>query len=105
METLISECLKAISNPTRLRIIELLKEKPMCVCDIWNALNEEQSSISKHLNELKKAGIVDSRRDGLRIVYSVNNPRIFEIIETTKEIIRKEIEKKAQIALKKGETL
>jgi ArsR family transcriptional regulator len=105
METLISEFLKVISNPTRLRIIELLKEKPMCVCDIWNALNEEQSSISKHLNELKKAGIVDSRRDGLRIVYSVNNPRIFEIIETTKEIIRKEIEKKAQIALKKGETL
>jgi ArsR family transcriptional regulator len=105
METLISEFLKAISNPTRLRIIELLKEKPMCVCDIWNALNEEQSSISKHLNELKKVGIVDSRRDGLRIVYSVNNPRIFEIIETTKEIIRKEIEKKAQIALKKGETL
>ncbi|MGQ9619319.1 MAG: ArsR/SmtB family transcription factor [Candidatus Aminicenantia bacterium] len=97
MEIYISEYFKPISNPLRLKIIELLMKGPLCVCDIWNSLMEEQSNISKHLNELKKAGILDSKRDKARIFYCIKNPQIIEIINAAKEFVKKTFEEKARI--------
>jgi DNA-binding transcriptional ArsR family regulator len=62
---------KAIANPTRSRILKLLEAGEMCVCDIINVIGLKQSTISKQLNILKMAGLVDDRRDGTWIYYKL----------------------------------
>lgn len=95
-----SKIFRALSHPVRLKILELLKDEPKCGCDIWPVLGEEQSNISRHLAELKEAGIIDSKREGVRVLFSIKNPRILECIEIAKEIAKKEIEDKVKTARK-----
>jgi ArsR family transcriptional regulator, arsenate/arsenite/antimonite-responsive transcriptional repressor len=66
---------KALSDPTRLRIMVLLSEKELCVCQIESALNLSQVKVSRHLNVLRHAGLVESRRDGLWVYYSQVKPK------------------------------
>jgi DNA-binding transcriptional ArsR family regulator len=87
-----AEILKAVAQPTRLRILELLKDGERCVCEIYPALEQEQPNISKHLNFMKRAGILDSRKDGLRIIYWIKTPEVLDILSRTESIIQHEIE-------------
>jgi DNA-binding transcriptional ArsR family regulator len=61
---LISNVFKALAHPTRLQIINLLKEKLLCVCEILPQLESEQSNTSQHLTALKNQGIVESKNEG-----------------------------------------
>lgn len=63
---------KALADPTRLRILQLLGEREMCVCELEEFLNMSQPAVSHHLRLLKKAGLVDDRREGKWIYYSLN---------------------------------
>jgi len=63
---------KAVSDPTRIKIMKLLKQKEMCVSDICKHFNMKQPSISHHLNILKNAKIVSSRKEGKEVYYSLN---------------------------------
>ncbi|MBU0568654.1 metalloregulator ArsR/SmtB family transcription factor [bacterium] len=63
---------KALSDETRLRLYLLLLKGELCVCELVNILNMEQSRISHSLRILKEAGLVDNRREGQWIIYSVN---------------------------------
>ena len=59
-----AEILKALADPTRLRIVSLLRHGELCVCDLMEALQIPQSTISRHLATLKNAGWVKARRSG-----------------------------------------
>lgn len=63
------EIFKAMSEPTRLRILTLLTQRELCVCDLVSVLNQPQSTISRHMARLKAAGLVSDRREGLWIHY------------------------------------
>ena len=63
---------KALSDETRLRIYLLLLKGELCVCELVNVLNMEQSRISHSLRILKEAGLVNSKREGTWIIYSAN---------------------------------
>ncbi|NPV62597.1 MAG: winged helix-turn-helix transcriptional regulator [Methanotrichaceae archaeon] len=73
--------LSALSDPTRLDILEYLSEGERCVCEIIPAFDRSQSTISKHLSILYEAGIVDRRIDGKRTLYRIKNERIFDLIK------------------------
>lgn len=61
---------RALSHPVRLEIIDFLTEHDeICVCELVDLVAQSQSSVSKHLIVLKEAGIVSSRREGLKIFY------------------------------------
>jgi ArsR family transcriptional regulator len=60
---------RALADPTRLRILGLLLTGEVCVCDIHESLKTPQPKISRHLAYLRRAGLVDTRRDGLWIHY------------------------------------
>jgi ArsR family transcriptional regulator len=62
---------KALSDETRLRILCLLLEGELCVCDIMAVLQLPQSTVSRHLAYLKNAGWVDDRRCGVWMYYSI----------------------------------
>lgn len=68
---------KALSDYTRLRIIRLLIQarKELCVCEIMDCLQESQYNISRHLKELKIAGLVKERKDGRWVFYSLTEPK------------------------------
>jgi len=84
--------LKALSDPTRLSIIDLLKDGERCVCEIYPAIDQEQPNVSKHLNQMKRAGILDSRKDGLRTLYWIKNADVLEILRYTDAILQREFE-------------
>ncbi|AXV37623.1 MAG: metalloregulator ArsR/SmtB family transcription factor [Methanobacteriaceae archaeon] len=83
----IASKLKAISDPTRLRILYLLSDGELCVCEIIFALKKPQSTVSHHLNVLKNAGFLKGRKDGLWIHYKLKNPYIVDLIQEIVKIV------------------
>ncbi len=66
----ISQVLKALADPNRLRILNLLHEQTLCVCDLENILNLNQSNLSRHLATLRHAGMVSAEKKALFTYYS-----------------------------------
>ncbi len=75
------EGLKAVADPCRFRILKLLKEGELCVCEIMIALNKPQSSTSHHLAILREARLVRERRDGKWSYYRLTDGAVVEIIK------------------------
>jgi len=61
--------MKALSDPSRVKIVKALQIKPMCVCEIHTALGLAQPTVSKHLKILEDAGLVACKRSGLWVNY------------------------------------
>ena len=68
---------KALSDETRLKILKLLEDGELCVCDIVETLKMTQPNISFHLGMLKEAGLIKDRKDGRWMYYSPNTSDIF----------------------------
>lgn len=68
------ELFKALGDETRLRILNLLTEREVCVCEIVEILKLGQSKVSRHLATLKHASLVDCRRDGMWVIYFLAPP-------------------------------
>ncbi|MFQ6121785.1 MAG: ArsR/SmtB family transcription factor [Dehalococcoidales bacterium] len=68
--------MKALSDETRLRIVGVLlsTDKSLCVCEIMDALNEFQYNVSRHLKELKMAGLLKETKEGRWVYYSIAEP-------------------------------
>jgi ArsR family transcriptional regulator len=64
--------LRVVSEENRLLILCLLKKREMCVCEIWQYLDLPQNLVSHHLKVLKDFGLIKSRREGTKIIYSLN---------------------------------
>src|SRR3989338_4376971 len=65
---------KAFADPTRLRILNLLRVRQLCVCELIAVLKLPQSTVSRHLAYLKRAGLVDSWEEGSRAHYQLAKP-------------------------------
>ena len=63
--------MKALSDPNRVRVLKLLQEGELCVCEIQKVLGLAQSTVSKHMKLLEDAGLVDRTRQGTWILYSL----------------------------------
>jgi len=80
---------KVISDTNRLRILELLRGGELCQCEIIPLLEQSQPTVSRHLKLLEEAGLIRSKRDGVRMLYEVVDPHIFNIIDAVDpEMIR-----------------
>lgn len=78
-------CLKFLEIPTRIRILYVLFESEMCVCDIAQLLSLSQSAVSHQLRLLKQSRLVKSRRDGKTVFYSLADDHVRMIIDQGKE--------------------
>lgn len=76
----LSPFFKALCEEVRLKIIGLLIPRELCVCEIMEYLNLSQSSVSHHMKILKQAGLVNDRREGKWVFYSLNKER-FALLE------------------------
>jgi ArsR family transcriptional regulator len=81
-----AEFFRALGHPARLRILELLRERERTVSDLQVELAIEGSSVSQQLAVLRAKYIVDTRRAGTSVFYSVRDPQIFELLDVAREI-------------------
>jgi len=86
-----AEILKAMAQPTRLKILECLRKGEKCICEIVPAINGEQSNISRHISVMQKTHLVTTRKDGVRVMVRVRDPRIFEILDHVGLLLKKQI--------------
>ncbi len=77
---------KALADPTRLKILECVKNGEKCICEIIPYTGKSQPNVSTHLKVLKNAGIIKDRKDGTRIMIKASNNEIYKIIEQVKKI-------------------
>jgi ArsR family transcriptional regulator len=86
-----SELFQALSDETRLRILGLLLAGEVCVCHIHESLKLSQPKVSRHLAYLRKAGLVDTRREGLWVHYRLadtSDPFVATIREAVTHVLR-----------------
>jgi len=81
-----SEVQKALSDPTRIKIVQALKGKEICACEFVGITGRAQPTVSQHLSVLENADVVKSRRDGKRILYSLTDERVNQIIEIAQQV-------------------
>ena len=86
-----AEILKSLGQPTRLKIIDFLRDGERCVCEIFPAIAEEQSNPSRHLNMMLSAGVLSRRKDGLKIYYAIKHPEILEVMDIVTRIVKQDI--------------
>ncbi len=78
----VSNVLKAMADPMRLRILHSLHEGELSVSTIIDAVGGSQANVSRHLAVLRRAGLVGCRREGLNAFYSIADPKVFTICES-----------------------
>ena len=83
---------KALSDETRLRIVNLLLESECCVCEVMQALNISQTRASRNLSALYDAGFLKLRKDGLWSLYSIDEEGMREHFSGLVEAVRKGLE-------------
>lgn len=92
-----ADLLKALGQPTRLKILELLVDGERCVCEIFPAVGGEQSNISKHLSFLRSQGIVVADRRGMRVFYRLADQRIVRLLDDVDACVRGGLKAKANL--------
>ena len=92
--------LSLLGQSTRLRLLTMLRDGEMCVCEIHPAMPEDQSVISRHLGKLRQMGILESRRQGVSVFYRIIEPKVFAILDIADEILLSTRERQAEEALR-----
>ncbi len=81
--TLLADLAKALSHPGRLRIMQILADRQSCICgDIVDRMPFSQSTVSQHLKELKRVGLIQGEIDGPRTCYCLDNATLVRARES-----------------------
>ena len=92
-----AEILKALAQPTRLRILELLRDGEKCICEIVPAINGEQSNVSRHISLMQKSHLVTTRKDGVKVMVKVTDPEIFNILDRVSRMLREQFKEQEKL--------
>ncbi len=79
--------IKALGHPSRLAMLHALADGEMCVCDLRELVRAHMSTVSKHLHVLKKAGLVDHRKQGLCVYYRLRVPCILDFMKCVEAVL------------------
>ncbi len=87
-----SEIIQAAAHPIRFAIIEYLEGGEQCVCDIVLHVAAQRSNVSRHLALMLKAGVLECRKDGLKVFYQLKTPCILEFLGCVDQVLRERIQ-------------
>jgi len=76
-----STVFKALDDPSRLKILDFLRDGEKCACDVVPTVGFAQPTVSRHLKVLIDCGILKRRKEGNKMLYSVTSPKIYDIID------------------------
>ena len=80
---------KALSDSTRIKILEYIRGQEKCICDIIPYTGKSQPNVSQHLKVLKNAGLIDERKDGTRVMIKAADDGIYDVIDLVKSLFLK----------------
>ena len=82
---------KALSHPMRERMLWLLADGERCGCEFAPELGVDPSIVSRYFAVLERAGLVASRRDGVRVMWALADPELLEVLEQLAELTREKV--------------
>ncbi len=85
-----AEVAKAIAHPLRIAIIQFLKDGEQCVCDIAEHVGSERSNISRHLSVMVNAGVLEYRKEGLKVIYRLKCVSILDFFSCVAGVLRQQ---------------
>lgn len=88
---------QAIAHPYRIAIIHFLKDSEQCVCDIAAHIGAERSNVSRHLSVMVAAGLLESRKNGLKVMYSLKTPCILGFFECLAGCLKEQARENEQL--------
>lgn len=88
---LTSDFFKTLAHPVRLSILRALKDGERCVCELIEELDIEQSNLSQHLGLMKKQGLLDSRKDGQKMIYRILYPSVLQVVAAAEKTLGEQI--------------
>jgi len=86
-----AELFKTIGHPVRIKILHLLQGGERCVCEMIEEIDIEQSNFSQHLGILKKQGLLDSRKEGQRVIYWLAYPSVMQLLDAAEQTLSDQI--------------
>jgi DNA-binding transcriptional ArsR family regulator len=92
-----AEILKALAQPTRLKILEFLRHGERCICEIIPAVDGEQSNVSRHISLMQKSRLVTTRKDGVKVMVKVTDPEIFNILDRVSRMLREQFKEQEKL--------
>jgi DNA-binding transcriptional ArsR family regulator len=92
LQTLKAEFFKALGHPTRVRILELLRNGQQSVQELQQALALDQSSVSQHLAILRAKNVVEARKQGTTVRYTVRDATVGELLDVARRIFSRHLE-------------
>jgi ArsR family transcriptional regulator len=82
-----AELFRTLGHPVRIRVLELLQDGPKPVRDLLTAIEVEASNLSQQLAVLRRAGLVESTRDGALVMYSLSTPDVADLLAAGRRIL------------------
>jgi len=92
-----ADIVKAIAHPLRIAILDFLKDGEQCVCDIAEHVGSERSNVSRHLSVMVNAGVLEHRKEGLKVIYKLRTPCILEFFSCITSSLKQQV--KADVKL------
>lgn len=90
--------LKALSDKNRLRIMKMLEARPMCVCEITAVLNLAPSTVSKHLSLLYEAELIEDRKEGRWVNYSLPSKSLIPFVSEMLQLLRRSLKDDPEVS-------
>jgi len=88
---LTADFLKSMAHPARVQILKMLAPGELCVCELIEEIDIEQSNLSQHLSVLKKQGLIGSRKDGTKVYYRILYPAVLDVIGAVEKTLSEQI--------------
>jgi len=85
-----AEIAKAIAHPLRIAVVNFLKDGEQCVCDIAEHVGSERSNVSRHLSVMSNAGLLEYRKEGLKVIYRLKTPCILEFFSCVSRVLKQQ---------------
>lgn len=89
---ILADFFRMLGHHVRVRIVELLRDGELTVGELQAKLEIDSSGASQHLGAMRRQGLLESRRDGTSVYYRVRDPRIFQLLETARQLIGSHLE-------------
>lgn len=89
-----AEVIQGLAHPIRLAIVDLLRAGEVCVCDIATAVGAERSNVSRHLAVMARAGIVGTRKEGLKVFYGLRTPCVLDFMSCATRTLEHDLEER-----------
>ena len=83
-----ADILKAVAHPVRLSIVEMLGKGERCACDICDVFPCDRTTVSKHLAVLRSLGVIEDRKEGLRVLYRLRMTCLLPFLACLEQVVR-----------------